>query len=81
MLVWRVFVVSLVVELLLLLCHSTIAQQHCIVYSVDQLMELKLAGLATVMEDIPTQLWKKTHWGCRGKESLWEKKRSRTSET
>ena len=49
LLVWRVFVVSLVVELLFILCHSSVAQQHCIVYSRDQLMELKLAGLATVL--------------------------------
>ncbi|XP_049911756.1 uncharacterized protein LOC126397200 [Epinephelus moara] len=74
MLVWRVFVVLLVVESLLLLCHSTVAQQHRIVYSRDQLMELKPAGLATVREDIPAELWRKTHRGCRGKRSLRRRK-------
>ncbi|XP_078016898.1 uncharacterized protein LOC117250648 isoform X2 [Epinephelus lanceolatus] len=74
MLVWRVFVVLLVVESLLVLCHSTVAQQHCIVYSRDQLMALKPAGLATVREDIPAELWRKTHRGCRGERSLRRRK-------
>ena len=64
MLVWRVFVVEFVVESLFLLCHLTVAQQHRIVYSRDQLIELKPAGLATVMEDISAELWRKTHRGC-----------------
>ena len=63
MLVWRVFFVAFVVESLFLLCHSTVAQQHRIVYFRDQLIELKPAGLATVMEDIPAELWRKTHQG------------------
>ena len=71
------FVVAFVVELLLLLCHSTVAQQHCIVYSRDQLIELKPAGLATVMEDIPAELWRKTHRGCRGKGLLRQRKRAK----
>ena len=74
MFVLRVFVVSFVVESLLLLCHSTVAQQRRIVYSRDQLMELKPAGLATVKEDIPAELWRKTHRGCRGNGSLWRRK-------
>ena len=76
MLVWRVFV-AFVVESLFLLCHSTVTQQHRIVYSRDQLIELKSAGLATVMEDIPAELWRKTHRGCRGKGSLRRRKRAK----
>ena len=74
MFVWRDFVVSLVVESLLLLCLSTVAKQHRIVYSRDQLIELKPAGLAMVLEDIPAELWRKTHQGCRGKGSLQRRK-------
>ena len=62
---------------LFLLCHLTVAQQHRIVYSRDQLIELKLAGLATVMADIPAELWRKTHRGCRGKGSLRRRKREK----
>ena len=68
MFVWRVFVAAFVVESLFLLCHSTVAQQHRIVYSRDQRMELKPAGLATVMADIPAELWRKHTGDAEGKD-------------
>ena len=37
MLLWRVFVVAFVMESLLLLCYSTVAQQNRVVYSRDLL--------------------------------------------
>ncbi|CAB1430809.1 unnamed protein product [Pleuronectes platessa] len=55
------------------------AQQHHIVYSSDQLMVLKPAGLATGKADIHAELWRKTHPVWTGKLSVRRRKRARSA--
>ncbi|KAI4897881.1 hypothetical protein NFI96_029587, partial [Prochilodus magdalenae] len=67
MLVERVLVSFFAVKVLLSLSWCTAAQQHGpFVYTRDQLMTLKPAGMDTRTADIPEELWRRTHRGCRG---------------
>ena len=36
------------------------------VYSGEQLIALMPAGVVARPAEIPPELWRKTHWGCRG---------------
>ncbi|KAI4904392.1 hypothetical protein NFI96_001727 [Prochilodus magdalenae] len=67
MLVERVLVSFFAVKVLLSLSWCTAAQQHGpFVYTRDQLMMLKPAGMDTRTANIPEELWRRTHRGCRG---------------
>ncbi|KAI4894907.1 hypothetical protein NFI96_007435 [Prochilodus magdalenae] len=67
MLVERVLVSFFAVKVLLSLSWCTAAQQHGpFVYTRDQLIALKPAGMDTRTANIPEELWRRTHRGCRG---------------
>ncbi|KAI4888527.1 hypothetical protein NFI96_008530 [Prochilodus magdalenae] len=67
MLVERVLVSFFAVKVLLSLSWCTAAQQHGpFVYTRDQLIALKPAGMDTRTANIPEELWRQTHRGCSG---------------
>ncbi|KAI4894740.1 hypothetical protein NFI96_006104 [Prochilodus magdalenae] len=67
MLVERVLVSFFAVKVLLSLSWCTAAQLHGpFVYTRDQLIALKPAGMDTRTANIPEELWRLTHRGCRG---------------
>ncbi|KAI4877531.1 hypothetical protein NFI96_027122, partial [Prochilodus magdalenae] len=68
MLVERVLVSFFAVKVLLSLSWYTVAhhQHGPFVYTRDQLIVLKLAGMDTRTANIPEEFWRRTHRGCRG---------------
>ncbi|KAI4885338.1 hypothetical protein NFI96_001847 [Prochilodus magdalenae] len=54
------------VKVLLSLSWCTVAQHGPFVYIRDQLIALKPAGMDTRTANIPEELWRRTHRGCRG---------------
>ncbi|KAI4905891.1 hypothetical protein NFI96_014096 [Prochilodus magdalenae] len=68
MLVERVLVSFFAVKVLLSLSWCTAAhhQHGPFVYTRDQLIALKPAGMDTRTANIPEELWRRTHRGCRG---------------
>ncbi|KAI4903482.1 hypothetical protein NFI96_006182 [Prochilodus magdalenae] len=68
MLVERVLVSFFAVKVLLSLSWCTAAhhQHGPFVYTWDQLIALKPAGMDTRTANIPEELWRRTHRGCRG---------------
>ena len=73
MLFERVLFSFLAVDFLLSLCRFAVAQQR-ILYSRDQLIGLKPANMAVRSPDIPEEIWRKTHRGCRGKNNQRKRK-------
>uniref|UniRef100_A0AAZ1Y2M2 CARD domain-containing protein n=2 Tax=Oreochromis aureus TaxID=47969 RepID=A0AAZ1Y2M2_OREAU len=72
----RVFVLLVAVELLLLSRNGTAA--HLLhartVYSRDQLIALMPAGSLARPAEVPAEIWRKTHRGCRGQGQKRRKK-------
>ncbi|KAI4883525.1 hypothetical protein NFI96_005239 [Prochilodus magdalenae] len=66
MLVERVLVSFFAVKVLLSLSWCAAAQHGPFVYTLDQMIALKPAGMDTRTANIPEELWRRTHRGCRG---------------